>query len=171
MKNLPLFIGIALPVVFIIIVSIIIFTPSLFIKPEHNFVYSNEGEYSYYGRDRNVYAVENGQITLVPIQLAETKKPVGDLPTLFIYDVKKNSTRQITLEEAKKLALDPGPTSFDGFIVQYKYNNDGFFELFGDNGNDNGYFIVKGRGMKKLRGLDSGRYWDRSNFKFIGWIK
>ena len=38
LKNIPLLIGIALPIIFIFAISVIIFTPSLFIKPQYNFL-------------------------------------------------------------------------------------------------------------------------------------
>jgi|SRR3989344_6461762 len=173
-KNIPLLVGIALPIVFIFIISIIIFTPSLFIKPQYNFLYSNDDYYyNYNQRYSNTYIVENNHVLLSPLPTTTGIKYQSDNPPLFLYDVKTDSTHQIDWSEAKNLLIDAGPSSPDGYIVKYQYSNDGIFELFGSNGNQNGYVISKGNGSKKLNGLNSNgySYYNSGNFKFIGWIK
>ena len=67
-------------------------------------------------------------------------------------------------------AVDPSRDSL-GYTVAYDYSHDGIFELFGSNSNNNGLFISKGTGKKKLGGLAGNRYWHSSNFKLIGWVK
>ncbi len=171
----------ALPLVFIIVISIVIFTPSLFIRPMHDFVYTEERG-DYYNRQyQNTYKVENDRIALDPIPVTtkevivyENGSPKKELaPKLYRYTVKTNSVRQIDFDEAKNLMLDPGPSSPDGYTISYQYGHSGIFELFGSNGNDNGYFISKGSGKKRLSGLvgDNYRYSYQGNFKLIGWIK
>ncbi len=173
-KNLPLIIGIALPIIFILIISVIIFTPSLSIKPSHNFIYTTENQY-YYGYDqgyKNMYKIENGRVALEPLPVRPTPYVYkGDMPTLYIYDVRTDSSHQISFSEAQSLSLDPGPSSPDGYTVSYQYGHDGIFELFGSNNDNNGYFVSKGNGKKKLSGLTSDIYRNQGNFKFIGWIK
>lgn len=171
-KNLPLLVGIALPLVFIGLIALFVFLPTTYIKPAHDFVYASvDGYYDYYYV--NTYNVENGQIAL-----ASSTAPVPNpsyvqriqMPDLFVYNVKDNSSHKITFEEAKKYTLDPGPTSPDGYNIQYDYSHDGIFEVFGSN-NNSGYFIAKDKGQKRLTGLVSDRYWGQGNFKLIGWIK
>ncbi len=174
-KNLPIIIGIALPLVFILVISIIIFLPTASINPEHNFIYSNESTYYAPNQYSTTYSVSNSgkivatqnvieKIDGVPVYKAIT-------PVLYIYDVKNDSSHQLSFEEANKYNLDPGPTSVDGYLIEYRYNNDGIFELFGSNPDQNGYFITKGNGQKKLAGLARDQYYGPGNFKFIGWIK
>jgi hypothetical protein len=173
-KNLPLIIGIALPVLFIGIVSIILFLPSLFIRPQHNFIYSSNNDYySYNQAYRNSYAVENGRLIMepLPVQAGVVYTYKADAPDLFLYDVKSDSSHLIEYSEARRWNLDPGPSSPDGYTVKYEYGHDGIFELFGSDGRDNGYFISKGSGSKKLRGLGNNGYYDSGNFKLIGWVK
>lgn len=173
-KNLPLIIGLALPVLFIIIISAIVFTPNVFIKPAHDFIYSNETNYYNPYQYQLTYVVENEKITTSKIPVnTDFKEPTNRQvsPTLYIYNVKDDSTHQITLEEAQKYTLDPGPTSADGYVVAYNYGHYGLFELFGSNGNNNAWYVTKGTGKKRLNGLTTDRYYGSGNFKFIGWIK
>lgn len=172
-RNLPLIIGIALPLVFIAIISVVLFGPSLFINPQHDFLYT--GETNYYGSQqyRNTYAVENGRISLFPQELGPNVKPEiqKDMPTLYLYDIESNSSHVIDYEDAKRLHLDPGPSSPDGYSIQYEYGHSGIFELFGSNSDNDGYFISRGSGKKKLNGLPGGRYSYGKDFKLIGWVK
>lgn len=172
-KNWPLIIGLALPVIFIILISLVIFTPNLYIKPAHNFLYSNEGSYNYYNDGySNTFSVAYGKLVTTPVPVVNGVKYKGDYPPIYLYDVKNNSTHQISVEEARNLNLDPGPSSPDGYNVEYKYSNSGIFELFGSGSSENGYVISKGNGSKKLNGLSTtDRYYGTNNFKFIGWVK
>ncbi len=175
-KNITLIIGIALPILFITIISIVIFTPNLFIKPQYNFLYSIEDSYySYNQQYLNSYSIQNGHLVSTALPVYSNTKIVykGDNPPLFLYDVKNNSTHQINFVDTKNLSIEAGPSSPDGYIVKYQYSNDGIFGLLGSNNNQNGHVIAKGNGSKKLDGLDSGNYGYsyNENFKFIGWIK
>ena len=174
-NNIPLLIGVALPIIIIFTISIIIFTPSLFIKPQYNFLYSNTDTYyyDYNNRYSNTYVVEGNHLSLSSLPTTTRVTYKGDNPPLYLYDVKNNSTHQLDWSEAKNFNIDPGPSSPDGYIVKYLYSNDGIFELFGSNGNQNGYVIYKDNGSKKLNGLNSSgySYYNSGNFKFIGWVK
>lgn len=174
-NHLPLIIGISIPILFIIVISAIIFVPNFSIKPAHNFLYTTLGEENYYGYNqiyRNTYTIENERLALRPGILQEKQTYKADLPPLYLYDVKTNSSHQVTYEDKKNLALDPGPTSPDGYSIAWEYNHDGIFELFGSDGRKNGYFIKKGSGKKQLTGLSSTNgYYYQGNFKLIGWVK
>ncbi|MDB5204776.1 MAG: hypothetical protein JWP09_804 [Candidatus Taylorbacteria bacterium] len=174
-KHLPLIIGISLPVIFIIIISVVVFTPSLYIKPQHNFLYStDDNNYGYSATYKNTYIAENNQLSIhaLPVQLNGNYAYKEDSPTLYLYDVKTNSSHQITFDEAKKYTIDSGPSSQDGYTVKYEYNNDGIFGLFGSGHDGSGYFIEKGNGRRELTGLTSSdRYYYQGNFNLIGWIK
>jgi hypothetical protein len=170
-KNIPLLIGIALPVIFILVISIVIFTPSLFLNPQYNFLYSNDN--SYYNQSYlNTYVVKDNHVSLNPTPTTPGIISNASNPTLFLYDVKNNSTHQVDFNEAKNFIVDPGPSSPDGYIVKYQYSNYGIFSLFGSNDNQNGYVISKGNSSKHLNGLNtSGDNYYSNNFKFIGWVK
>lgn len=179
----PLIIGIALPIIFIIIIALVAFTPSFYIKPAHNFIYSQEPTYDYsydysYGKYQNTYKVINGRIALQPLATSsrygyDTGAALTYAPTLYLYDVKTDTTREISFEEAKGYTVDVGPASVDGYTVSYQYGHSGIFELFGSNNENRGYFIMKDGHKKKLEGfVQSGySYSSYGQFRFIGWIK
>jgi hypothetical protein len=174
-KNLPLIVGIALPILFILIISALVFLPSLSIKPQYNFLYTNQDDYYSYGQGyKNTYKVENGKIALEPLPVPPKGELISyksDSPKIYFYDFKNNSSHEITWKDALKLNLDPGPSSPDGYNVSYYYGNDGIFELFGSGNNSRGYFVSKGSAKKKLSGLLADNYSYQGNFKFIGWVK
>lgn len=171
-RHLPLIIGISLPIIFIVVIAVVIFTPSFFVKPQYDFIYVDGDNYYRNGQGyQNTYKVENERIVLEPIAPRENISQNKVAPTLYLYDVKTNSSHQITLEEAQTYAVDPGPSSPDGYTVAYQYGHNGIFELFGSSSDNNGYFISKNNGKKKLSGLTVGTYYSSGGFNLIGWIK
>lgn len=172
-KNIPLLVGIALPIIFILIISVVIFGPSLFIKPQYNFLYSTDDSYYRYNEAySNKYEVKDNHLSLSPLPVNTGVIYKDNNPPLFLYDVKNDSTHQIDFDTAKNFTLDPGPSSPDGYSIIYKYNHEGLFELFGNSNNQDGYVVSKGNGSKALRGLSSDGYnYYSGNFKFIGWVK
>src|ERR1035437_6083899 len=176
-KNLPLLVGIALPILFILIISIVVFTPSFFIKPQFNFLYSSadQNSYSYYQGYRSSFVVNDGQLSLnaFPDQRNGVKVEYkADMPPLYLYDVKTDSSHQISFSEAQKYNLDPGPSSPDGYTVKYEYNSEGIFGIFGSSGNNAGYFFEKDGGKKKINGLSNagnGYYYSSGSMGIIGW--
>ncbi len=182
-KHLPLIIGISLPFIFIIVGLSILLIPDLFIKPAHDFIYINERvNYGYNREYKNTVKVESGKIALEPLFIedqsntaigpqAQAQSLQKDIPTLYRYDMKSDTSHQITLEEAQGYEVDPGPSSPDGYTVAYKYGHNGIFELFGSNNNQDGYFISKDGTQKKLHGLTNNNSGYRGDFTLIGWIK
>ncbi len=173
MKNLPLMVGIALPLLLIGGISLVIFGPSLSVKPVHDFIYTSDDDYYSYARDyQNSYRVVGGRITLEAVQPQLGYTPAKTAPPLYLYDVQTDTAHQITFEDALRYTLDPGPSSPDGYSITYQYGHDGIFELFGSSNEDNGYVISKGNGAKRLPGITgNGRYSYDGRFKLIGWIQ
>ena len=171
-KHLPIVIGTLLPVLVILVVSISIFLPTFVLKPQYDFIYTLYDSYPSYGKNyQNSYRVEDGKIALAPVIFREDIVANEVSPALFLYDVERDSTRQITFEEAQEYNLDPGSTSPDGFIVVHDRGHNGIFELFGSRKDDRDYSIAKGDKKKKLKGLTTDVYYPSSKFRFIGWIQ
>lgn len=181
MKNhIPLIVGIALPIIFIIIISVLLFVPPSLVNPEHDFVYTMSDRYEYNYCYRNYYELKNNKIVLKSTNLNLDEKKIDpniyesikieDMPDLYIYHVKTDTTNEISFEEAQKLTLLPGPSSPDGYTVSYQYNHDGIFELFGSNPDSQGYFISKGNKSKRLANLGDTNYYS-GNFDLIGWVQ
>ena len=159
-KNLPLIVGISLPIFFIIAMFLAVVAPSFFIKPQHNFIYSLYSS-DYYGSSKyeNGFGVEDGRIVLIPF-VAKVQENLNkiEMPPLYLYNVKENTTHLISFDEASDLILDPGPSSQDGYIAEYQYGgHDGVFEIFGSDGDRSGVYVSKGNSKKKLVGMADGK--------------
>jgi hypothetical protein len=175
-KNLPIIIGIALPLVFITIISLVLFVPSFFIKPKHNFIYSiPSNSYYSYSDYKNTYVVEKNSLVLkknpLPKDDSYGRYLTEDAPILYFYDVRNNSSHQITFEEAQRYILDPGPSSPDGYSIDFDYGSSGIFEIFGGNNGYRGYYIMRNGAKKKLDAIALDKYSYSGTFKLIGWIK
>jgi hypothetical protein len=174
-KHIPLLIGISLPVLFILVISAVIYLPVLSIKPQHDFIYVAQNEYAPYDQaSKYIYDIKDGKVITKP----NTKKfpeqiLLNEPPKLYMYDINTDTSHEISLADAQKLSVDPGPSSPDGYMVEYKYGHDGIFELFGSDNGSNGYYVSKDNGSKKLKGIvNFNGYWGyNEGFKIIGWIK
>lgn len=176
-KNLPIIIGIALPIVFIIAIFFVISVPKNNTTTQYNFIYSYENRDPYYREYKNTYEIENGKIT--PKALPEIKKDgyynynnARDYPIIYIYDVKTDTSREISLSDAQKYEMVTGPSSPDGYNVSYEYGNYGLFDeiLLGGNRRNSGYYIKRDSFEKKVNITNSAGYYS-GNFRIIGWIK
>lgn len=171
---LPLIIGISLPVIFIVIISIVIFVPSFSIKPQHNFMYTTKDTYYSDGQEyKNNYTIKDGRVVSEPILSLTPQKNTSQAKTspIYFYNMETRSSHQITLEQAQEYSVDPGPSSPDGYTIIYEYGHDGIFELFGSSNENRGHFISKDNRKKKLNGIVLDEYYSYTDFEFIGWIK
>ncbi len=174
-KNLPLIIGLAIPVLMIIVVVIAVYVPNMFAHPTYGFVFS-VGDYPYnYGKH---YSVVNGVIveTNTPNPIVKTQNgvtyPENTTPVnLFVYDPITDNVRQITLADAQKLKVDISPKSPDGYVLDRGNNNVGIFEIFGSNRDYNAWYLRKGVVSKRiyLTALDNSYYYNNYS-QFLGWI-
>ena len=117
--------------------------------------------------------MQAGQLVVEPITVINSNQTyINDNPPLYVYDLLTNSSHLVTIDEAKKFNLDPGPSSPDGYTINYRYYNSGIFELFGSDNRNQGYYIGLNGSEKRLDGLNSTHYYgDPGSFKLIGWIK
>lgn len=166
-ENIPLMVGISIPILMIIFVAISIYLPSLFVQPKTDFLYSTGGDY--YSQD--IYSVQNGKLIVQEISYPKEYYRPKRNPRLFIHDVVKNESREISLEEAKKLNLNSNNKSPDGFEVVYGRNHHDIFPLFFYGDTDyNTRYIQKGGRSKRLNLQTDGERYYSYYFKFIGWI-
>lgn len=172
-KNLPVVIGIALPLVVIAVLAVAVSVPSLLTDPEHDFLFTNEG-YDYNRVYRFTYEVLDGRIAAQPVSLhlgEYDRSIIEDRPTIFRYSAKEGTVHEVSFAEAETLVLDPGPSSPDGYIVEYGYNRGGGLFLFYDSGDSSGYYIAKGGARKKIPAIPSQGGYGNGQLKFIGWVK
>ncbi|NDE68119.1 hypothetical protein EB052_00770 [bacterium] len=186
-KHLPLIVAISLPVLFIIIISLVLYVPAMTVNPSSDFIYSYGSDTGYYstGWYRNTYKVSDGHLVTVPayatdknaVPGASTIPPRGDYPPIYRYDVKVGASHEISLDTARGLVLDAGPSSPDGYSVSYEYGRGNIFDLFGSNSEASGYFISKDGAKKRLNGIvgpngtiNQYSYGDQG-LKIVGWVK
>ena len=159
-KNIPLIIGVSIPILMVIFVVLSIYLPGIFIQPQYNFIYAT-GDYEqpYIVRINRIVKSEPRNPNYKPSY--ESK--------LFLHDVKLNTSKEITFEESQNYNLDPNVLSPDGFQVSYGSSDGGFFPFFFYSGIDYNTSYLKGNNVNKKLNINSEFY--RYNFFFLGWIK
>jgi len=167
-KNLPLYIGVALPLVFIIIIAAIVYLPSTFVNPKHNFIYVVEDYETY----KNNFTIKDDKIVLVPAVKLYPEvdyKYYKDHPNIYLYDFSKNASYEISFEDLKNYSVVKGPSSPDGYSIVRHEGPAGIFEIFGSYDGNDGKFIVSPNGAKKkMVGVEGETY---QNINVVGWIK
>lgn len=171
-KNITLVMGMAIPILMILFVAGSIYLPGLFIKPHFNFLYVSGDDSYYYYNNGYQYSVQNNKLIKNEIKQPVTPSynPPPVEPKLYLYDVVKNESKEVSFDEALNLNLDSSVTSPDEFEVVYGSRGDGFFPFFYGGGTDyNARYLTGHNVSKKLNlQLNGGSYYN--NFRFIGWI-
>lgn len=171
-KNITFILGMSIPVLMILIVAGSIYLPSLFVKaPAVNFLYSI-GDDNYYCDGIQQYTVQNNKLLRNIVKQPDTGGValVCVDPKIFIQDVVKNESKQISFEEAQKLNLDSNIISSDGFEVVYGNRGDNYFPFFFYSNPDYSTRYLKGHNISKKLNiqLNESYYY---GFHFLGWIK
>lgn len=172
-EKLPIIIGIALPIIFIISMVVVVYVPKLFINPQYDFVYTMQTSYQY--DQEYMYELRDGEIvknypTPQPENEAMYDRYPKTTPVLYVYDVQSHTSRQISFDQAQDLILDPGPASPDNYTVQYDRGNYSLFSEIFSSRRDSGYVISRGNMNKSLDGIVSDRDYYYNSFTFLGWI-
>lgn len=173
-KNITLVIGISIPILMILFVAGSIYLPGLFIKPHFNFLYVSGDDSSYYYYNNGYqYSVQNGTLIKNEAKQPENQNynPPRVEPKLYLYDVAKNESKEISFAEAQNLQLDSSVKSPDEFEVVYGSRDDGFFPFFYGGGTDYNARYIKGHNVSKKLNLQLNGSSYYNNFRFIGWIK
>ncbi len=163
-KNIPLIVALSIPVLMVVLIATSIYLPALFIKPKTNFVYSVGGIYCYPNR----YFVSNGRIHEEEIKKPTENNSCRNDPEarLYYYDVERNASREITLDDATKLTVDDSLKSPDGFEIASGNHSFDLFFFSGSSYYDR--YLKKGAYSRKLNVVSPVSYYD---FKFIGWVR
>ena len=168
-KNVSLIVGIAIPILMIVLVAISIYVPALFAPaPRINFLYVTGDDY-YQGQQ---YVVENG--TLVKREVKYPKHYTPGVARFFLHNTSANEDKELSFEEAQKPKLDTNVKSTDGYEVVYGNTDGGVFPFFFSGGFDYSAMYLKGHNTSKklnLQSSDDGRYYYNRNRRFLGWIR
>ena len=162
MENL----GLAIPIIMVVLVVLSAYLPALFIKPQYDFLYAISNSYA------NDHYIVSGE-KLVDNKNYEEKNIASNviLPEthLFIYDIEKDEAREISFEEAEEFILDRSSKSADGFEIENGRSRGGLF--FSGYNNYSEKFLVSNFTSKKLNIELNYNINSSSYFRFLGWIK
>jgi hypothetical protein len=168
-KNSTLIIGIAIPIVMIILVAASIYVPMLFAHPKYSFLYVSGDEYN----SEYIYRIHNGALVKEKREnekgdnLSYGRSYNGE-QKLFYHDIEKNESREISFEEAKNLNLNTNVKSPDGFEIMSGWQDGGIFPFFMGRSHS-GQYIKKNSFSKELKTQSSDDYY-YYDFHFLGWV-
>ena len=179
--NVPLIVGIGVPVLMMLFVAAAIYLPGLFKKPQFDFVYSS-GQTSWTSPTMEVkdqkltYKCADSQSYYSSDETASAeiaaKCTEEFLPKLYRHSIKENKSTEISYADAQLLLLDSNADSSDGYKVeQGDYSGDMFLGMFGGSeSSDYNSWFLKGHNRKTKLNLiiDTNSPYD---LKFVGWIK
>ncbi len=186
-NNIPLIVGLALPVLMIVFVAVSIYLPQMGggAVPQYDFLYMTQGGgvNTPPGVEKYYYGVEGDKLTRQEVATtmqnpkdptAPTVVPAGkpiETAKFYIYDTKQNTSREVTFADAEKLVLDSRMVSQDSFEITQGNNNGSIFtEIFGGN-RDYGSWYISGHGKAtKLILVSQPGSYGYFDFRFLGWI-
>lgn len=149
----------SIPAGIAICVAAVVYIPSLLANPKYDFVYSVCSNYSCH-YDFNID--DSGHVS----QYSTDRDRYSDTATLHYYSVKDDSTRTISIDEARRYQLNTSSKSPDGYTLSKEGNNSGF--LFWSN-YESGWYLKDGLKKKKIELSNNDSYYSR-DVKFLGWV-
>ena len=183
-ENLVLVIGLALPLMLIILFFVATVIPKIYSTPPQYEVLFSVPDYGYQNKsDYTIdFKVKNKQL-MVKVKKTDGKDNYYNSKKLMAYDAKSEVMREITidasqlsdgaevlLEETKNMTIDTAMMAPDGYLMENQhYGNNGLIGgLFGGGGRNNGYRLKKGSVGYKINALHNNYYYDQLHF--IGWV-
>lgn len=152
----------AVPIGIAVFAALIIYTPRLFANPKHDFVYSYCKNYNC----RDSFNVDGaGHVTLKVNQT--TNYNHYENSTIHYYSADSDSTRALTLEEARKYRLDTSSKSPDGYSLAKEESDSGFL-FWGDY--NSGWYLKNGVKKKPVELSSNDSYYSQ-NINFLGWVE
>ena len=165
-KNKTLVLGLSIPVIMVILVALSIYLPSLFVKPQYDFVYTTDGYYNSDGR----YSVEDGMIVRrVDTYFDYSNNSSPEFAKLYLYDVSSDTSEEIQFSDAQHMQLDSSPKSPDGLVINSGGSSGGFFPFFSGSSDYNSEYLVGNGISRKLNVQINGSSYD--GFQLVGWVK
>lgn len=152
----------SIPLGIAVFAAVVIYVPILFANPKSDFIYSNCDDY----RCNTSYSVDPaGNISQdYPITVRPDYSNLTS--SLRYYDASTDSTRGLTLEQAKAYQLNTSSKSPDGYTLTRENSGGGFF-FSGDT--YNGWYLKNGAKKKKVELTTNGSYYS-SEIKLLGWV-
>lgn len=149
----------AIPIAIAVFAAAVIYIPTLFAKPTYDFIYSVCEDYDC----RNSYSVSStGNVS----QDSTNSDYYNGTASLRYYDSSNDSTRSLSLEEAKGYRLNTSSKSPDGYTLARESSSGGFL-FWGDY--DEGWYLKDGAKKKKVELTTTSSYHSR-DIKLLGWV-
>lgn len=168
-KNIPLYIGISLPVILIIVIAVAVYVPRIIANPEYDFIYlvddSNQRSIHLNEQVCTEYKIENDRL----IEVGEQNQYpsgmcVSDEVIFYRHDLSEGINKEISVETVKTLKVDSQHVSPDGWSFRREYANNGIFEIFG--GRRNYEWLVVKNSVRLPVNINENYY----NVRFVGWV-
>lgn len=155
----------AVPIGVAIFAAIAVYTPRLLANPTYDFIYSVCNSYSC----SNDFEVDSsGHVSRSPdADSLNSNRLSRSAASLRYYSAKDDSTRSMTLEEARQYHLDRSSKSPDGYSLVRENGGGGF--LFWSS-SSSGWYLKDGfkKQEVELSSIDS--YYS-NDINFLGWVK
>lgn len=165
-ENLPVIIGITLPLALVAAIAAAIYIPAAFIEPPKTDVLFVERNYQW---GVGHYEVRGSALAFVP-EAPPADDPYWQKPTsvpqLYRYETDTQTMTALTEDEAKKLKLDPSPVSPDGYMVDRGNGDGGVFPFFFYDGGNYTMYLRKGPSSQEIE-LPTMDVW---SYEFLGWV-
>lgn len=171
-RNASLIAGILIPVVMLLFVAGTAVLPGLLMHPEYDFLYvtGNDHYRAKQGRLQPIqrYRVEKDKLIVSEpaADAAQDYNPLRDVK-LYLHDVAKNRSREISEADAQRLELDTARVSPDGYSVVQNYQA-GLMMLFAPSSNRNARYLV-GKWLSRQLELETPNTY--TQVRVLGWIK
>lgn len=183
-ENLVLVIGLALPVLLIVLFFVATVIPKMAGTPPQYEVLFSVQDYSQKNKPDYIidFKVKNQQLML-NVKKAEEKDNYYNSKKLMAYDAKNEIMREITVDasqlsdgaeillaETKNMILDTAMVAPDGYVMEnQQYSNNGLVGgLFGGGNRNSNYRLKKGSVGYKINIPHNNYYYDQ--LLFIGWV-
>lgn len=153
-----LFLLFAVPIGIAIIAALIVYVPRFLAHPTYDFIYSTCNDYSC----KDSYTVDKDGHVTTQYNTLDLDYYRGTV-SLRYYDASRDSTRGITLEEAKRYKLDTSSKSPDGYTLAQANEGGSGFLFWRDY--DDGWYLQDGA---KKRKVDLAT--NSMSVTFLGWV-
>lgn len=181
-STISLIVGLAIPVIMVILIALAVLLPGRNINPTTDFVYAVGSYPTYTTREGDTLtqhdlAIIEGRLThtLHTYKAANNYPPYSyereSVPRLFIHNTKEDTNKEISIDEALNFLLSTETKSPDGFSVSFGRRSYGVFPFFFDGGSDNNeHAYLSNKTASKEITLTSGASKDIYSFQLVGWV-
>ena len=160
-KSKALIFSIILPIFFLIIISLVVLLTKFIVHPKYDFLYTDQNQLR-----RNI--VVDGRLTQEVDPTLPDSEHWNQFGKIYLYDIERDKSYELTLEQAQQYKLDLSITSPDGFeIINFGNSIQTRFD-FNRSNVDSGNMYLNGKGLTKKLGLENKIY--SQSFKFLGWV-